>query len=204
MADDLADEREWLRRAALLVNREPALRRQIGLFLAGGAVLGPFLNVLEYSLTLGVVFRGLGWGLFVAGMLAVVTVSNRMESVFPDYGGDETDEGSEPDDSLRSRYVAGEIDHETFRRRLDEKLAEPVDSAGPPAEDAPDVEPDPDDPIALLRARFARGEIDEATYRDRLEILRETADDAGPTESETPEPDATNPNTAAREPERND
>lgn len=197
-ADGLDDARQWLRRAALLVNREPELRRQTGLFLAGGVVLGPLLNVLDYSLTLGVVLRGLGWGLFVAAFFVFLAVNNRMEAVFPDHGDDETNE-PEPDDSLRSRYVDGEIDHETFQRRLDEKLAEPVRADG-----APDVEPDPEDAVGLLRARFARGEIDEATYRDRLETLRETADDAGPTDSETPESNATNPDTTAPELERNE
>lgn len=66
MADNLSDERQWLRRAASLVNREFNIRRQIGLFLAGGAVFGPVLNVLEYSLTLGVVLEGVGSGLLVA------------------------------------------------------------------------------------------------------------------------------------------
>jgi|GEM_PF-2976576 len=176
MADDLADEREWLRRAAVLVNRESDLRRQIGLFLAGGAVLGPVVNVLEYSLTLGVVFEGIGSGLLVASILAFLTINNRMESVFPEYGDDDEESETDADDSLRARYVRGEIDHETFKRRLDEKLREPEGDTDESAE-------------AVLREQFARGEVSESAYHDRLATLRETAD--GPDDASPATTDAT-------------
>lgn len=180
MADDLSDERQWLRRAALLVNRESDLRRQVGLFLAGGAVLGPIVNVLEYSLTLGVVLEGVGSGLFVAFILAFLTINNRMESVFPEYG-DDDEETEDADDSLRAQYVRGEIDHETFKRRLDGKLREPQGGAEESAE-------------AILREQFARGEVSESAYRDRLATLRETAgesDDPAPTATDLPDDDQT-------------
>jgi uncharacterized membrane protein len=177
MVDDLSDERQWLRRAALLVNRESDLRRQVGLFLAGGAVLGPILNVLEYSLTLGVVLEGVGSGLFVAFILAFLTINNRMESVFPEYG-DDDEETEDADDSLRAQYVRGEIDHETFKRRLDGKLREPQGGTEESAE-------------AILRAQFARGELSESAYRDRLATLRETADDAASTATDLPDDDQT-------------
>lgn len=214
-ADGLTDARQWLRRAATLVNREPELQRRTGLALAAGVAVGPILNVLDYGLALGVVLRGVGWGLLIGAFFVFLIVNNRMEAVFPDHGDDETDE-QEPDDSLRSRYVAGEIDYETFQHRLDERLAQPVDADG-----AATAEPDPADAVALLRARYARGEIDEATYRDRLETLQETADDTAETDSDASDaatgsnattPDAagatdgstTGPTPTTREPERND
>ncbi|ERH13578.1 MAG: putative membrane protein (DUF2078), partial [halophilic archaeon J07HB67] len=149
MADDFADERQWLRRAALLLNREPDLRRQAGLFLAGGTVLGPVLGVLEESLMLGVVLEGVGSGLLVGLVLVFLTINNRMESVFPEYGDDDDESEADADDSLRARYVRGEIDHETFNRRLDETLREPEGG----------VEESPE---ALLREQFARGGMSES------------------------------------------
>lgn len=166
MADDLSDERQWLRRAALLVNRESNLRRQVGLFLVAGAVLGPVVNVVEHSLTLAAVLEGVGSGLFVACILVFLTINNRMESVFPEYGDDETEDA---DDSLRAQYVRGEIDHETFKRRLDGKLREPHGNSDESAE-------------AILREQFARGEVSESAYRDRLATLRETGDAGGSAE----------------------
>jgi|APHM01.1.fsa_nt_gi Predicted membrane protein (DUF2078). len=159
MADEFADERQWLRRAALLLNRESDLRRQVGLFLAGGAVLGPVVNVLEYSLTLGVLLEGVSTGLLIGLILVFLTIQNRMTSVFPEYGDDDNE--SEVNDSLRARYVRGEIDHERFKRRLDDKL--------PPGGDTDESAE------TLLRRQFARGEVSESEYRDRLDTLRETA-----------------------------
>jgi uncharacterized membrane protein len=171
MPDDLSDERQWLRRAALLVNRESDLRRQLGLFLVGGAVLGPVVNVVEHSLTLAAVLEGVGSGLFVACILVFLTINNRMESVFPEYGDDEREDA---DDSLRAQYVRGEIDHETFKRRLDGKLREPQGNSDESAE-------------AILREQFARGEVSESAYRDRLATLRETADAGGSAEESVAE-----------------
>ena len=177
MADDFSDERQWLRRAALLVNRESDLRRQIGVILLGGVVLMPALNALDYGLSLGVVLEGIGIGLFAGLMLVFLTINNRMESVFPEYG-DDDEETEDADDSLRAQYVRGEIDHETFKRRLDGKLREPQGGAEESAE-------------AILRAQFARGELSESAYRDRLATLRETADDAVSTATDLPDDDQT-------------
>lgn len=176
MADDLSDERQWLRRAALLVNRESDLRRQIGVILLGGVVLMSALNALDYGLSLGVVPEGIGIGLFAGLMLVFLTINNRIESVFPEYGDDE--ETEDADDSLRAQYVRGEIDHETFKRRLDGKLREPQGGAEESAE-------------AILKAQFARGEVSESACRDRLATLRETADNAASTATGLPGDDQT-------------
>jgi len=117
MADNLSDERQWLRRAALLVNRESDLRRQIGVILLGGVVLMPALNALDYGLSLGVVLEGIGIGLFAGLMLVFLTINNRMESVFPEYGDDDDEETEDADDSLRGPRRDRPRDVQTPTRR---------------------------------------------------------------------------------------
>lgn len=180
--DGFESERTWLRRAAVLVRREPDLRWKAPGLLLAGFVGGPLVNAFEYGVEAGVLIDGLGWGAVAGLAMVFIMLDSRMESVFPEYGDDE--ETEESDDSLRAKYVRGEIDHETFRRRLDAKLREPMDESaddanapeavGLEAETGSDASTDASGAVETLQERFARGEIDEAEYRDRLATLRET------------------------------
>jgi uncharacterized membrane protein len=180
--DGFESERTWLRRAAVMVRREPDLRWKAPGLLFAGLVGGALVNAYEYGIETGVVLDGLGWGIVAGLAMVFIMLDSRMESVFPEYGDD--DETEESDDSLRAKYVRGEIDHETFRRRLDAKLREPMDESadtanapeavGQTAGTSSDTSTDASGPVETLQDRFARGEIDEQEYRDRLATLRET------------------------------
>lgn len=136
-----------------------------------GVVAGePLVEVLETA----------GWWLFAYVVFLFLMVTSRVEDHF-------TDDEDVAVETLRSRYVAGEVGFEEFQRRLDlvyEEGAETVwgddEAAAPNEGDAGDR-----DPVAILRERFARGEVDEEEFRRRMEMLGEpveetTTDDATP------------------------
>jgi uncharacterized membrane protein len=103
----------------------------------------------------------------------------RMEAFFPEYGDDDA-ESEDADNSLREKYIRGEIDHETFKRRLDQKLSAPVDNSIAPEHESDPVDQttatdsETPDAVALLRTRYAQGEIDEQEYKQRLATLQES------------------------------
>jgi uncharacterized membrane protein len=124
----------------------------------------------------GTVVDALGFGgvmLLTAAFVLAVFASDRVES----YYADDEDVAVE---ELRARYARGEMDLETFQRRVDR-----VHEEGPEfvwSEDEGDDQPvaedraDGDDPVAILRRRFAEGALTEEEYRSRVAALEETMD----------------------------
>lgn len=188
MGDDgiFDDPALWTQRAFMLLRRESDLRWRTTLVFVFALVLLPAISVAEGGLGTAQLLGGLGWGAFSGFLFALITVDNRMETIFPEYGDDAEEEDA--DDSLRAQYVRGEIDHETFKRRLDEKLGAPADSHRPPRADPESVtqtastgENQPD-PVRVLQTRYANGEIDEREYKERLATIRETDEETAETE----------------------
>jgi uncharacterized membrane protein len=175
LVDDLS---VWTRRALMLLRRESDLRWRAALAFVLPLVFLLLTSVADGGLGMAQLLGDIGWGLLSGVILAYIPVDNRMQTIFPDYGDD--DETEDADDSLRARYVRGEIDHETFKRQLDAKLSAPAD--GPTATEYVRNPRAPDDgtpaPITSLRSRYAHGEIDEREYRERLATLQETDDEA--------------------------
>lgn len=127
--------REWVGKAAVVLRRERDLRWKLPLFFLVTLAFLTLVNVAEYGLQTSVVVDGLGGGIVFWLLLMVMFVDDRMAAVFPDHGDDQRE--TDAPDSLRARYVRGDVDHETFKRRLDQLLGAPADDAtGVPVESA--------------------------------------------------------------------
>ncbi|MFP8955202.1 SHOCT domain-containing protein [Natrialbaceae archaeon A-CW3] len=101
-----------------------------------GGLLGLLVVMTGLSMVLGVVFAGIALGLefgsVTLGLLAalvglvlvlVPTVALVMIFTGDDRGADAGDD-ADPIETLKERYLAGEIDEGTFERRVDELLAD--------------------------------------------------------------------------------
>lgn len=163
---------------------------RLGLALLAALVVSPVLGFLDYGTVAGAV-ETLGAGLFLYAVVAVIWVSDRLESYYED------DEDIAVEE-LRARYARGEMDLETFQQRVDRVYEEgpewvfedgdaesdgDADGAfgfGVVTEEGEEREPattrGEEDPMAILQRRFARGELSEAEYRSRVAVLEETMD----------------------------
>lgn len=117
-----------------------------------GALLAALVVLTGLSMVLGVVFAGIAVGVelgspllgALAALVGLSIVVVPAVAIYLAYSGgdaegdrDEDTRAEDPVDALRERYVAGEIDEETFERRMDELLAGADDPAAP--ESGPDA-----------------------------------------------------------------
>lgn len=171
--------RLWKQRVLFLLRRESDLRWEIALVSLACLILIPVAFAVNYGFEIAPLIGGLGAGLFAAFYFAFILILPRMEAVFSK--SDDDDAESEDDDSLRAKYVRGEIDHETFKRRLDEKLGAPADTPTATERDplvqTTATNSETPDPVTLLRTRYAQGEIDEQEYNQRLATLQKSDED---------------------------
>jgi uncharacterized membrane protein len=173
---------------------------RLGLALLAALIVSPVLGFLDYGTMAGAV-ETLGWGLVAYLFLAVLWVTDRIE----DYYEGDADIAVE---ELRARYARGEMDLETFQRRVDrvyeegpEWVFEDGDGDAVAGDDdgafgfgvvdegseehVPATRRDDEDPMDILQRRLARGEISEEEYRSRVAAIQETTDDADGSEAGT-------------------
>jgi uncharacterized membrane protein len=120
----------------------------------------------------------------VAGFVAAFSVGRSLVRL-RDHGERSTDLAVE---ELQERYARGEMDLETFQRRVDRVHEEGPEVVFGDDEQDPHAGATDGDPEAILQRRLARGDLSEAEYRSRVAALEETGVDV--TESaDEPDPE---------------